>query len=821
MGCTPGLDPKMSPLCMLLEIKQILSCDLLMSELVKMMRVCACAISELMIHDMKYPSLGNNLGITSNMSSIACFEGDSEIVNRILTKPNSVINLNLKNKLGLTALDRAIEGKREEIIKILLNDVRCNVNTGGGEKRSALNFAVHILSPSATKSILNSSKFIDFNIVDDKGNNVFHILFDKYCDENSQKCTQVLEMLFKSISPSHQYLFTQYNQNMLSPLHCAVRSRNKLAVAQFLTLIKQNNYFSEKITSIPVGFDEYPLIHFFGITLKSYESEYILRKHPEINIMARDNRGIPAILFEYFCNNNIDNHKRWFLFKHLKRIYSAKFLKPQRSYKRIVHLEREFTRVTRMAHKQSEYHTYTKVLTQKYPLVRNRVSHFKKTRKHFKKMLQKEIENDYIEEICVEFSEEKTQPLETFTSNIRTKYKKKCEKYTRKFHPKESFSDTEDEHFSSTKTAAGFGSLNNFLNNMMINPKNKIEIDMSQDLLVKTENISINPEEHRNSKDYDKEMTCFSKLVPKIINSKQSLRLNSLNTQFRDHQGSHRVMAEKNLLDPSVVDWFKENLIRRTPDKNALQKLPSFCIADKISPNIEEIWGKLYKILETHRDYYIQVPIWETLIGILIVCLLSNKRLANLEKIIKALKCDQPEVADSVTENSKWLISQLELVLGYHNARAKLRTRKVKSRNECNIRRNTCVIKNQLPKSIFTCRRPYNRRNNIFKIHSALDMYENKSFQMPMQKYRNKIIRERSTIGPKDKIECKTLSQVKEMSQQAKSARLIKPRQKHIPDSFLFNNGVGFNVPNLGIRRRNTNKTLMQRNSYQAGNHLY
>lgn len=54
----------------------------------------------------------------------ACYDGDLVTTKLIVNKPNSNINLNLKNKLGLTALDRAIEGKRNRIVNFLLNDVR-------------------------------------------------------------------------------------------------------------------------------------------------------------------------------------------------------------------------------------------------------------------------------------------------------------------------------------------------------------------------------------------------------------------------------------------------------------------------------------------------------------------------------------------------------------------------------------------------------------------------------------------------------------------------------------------------------------------------
>lgn len=54
----------------------------------------------------------------------ACFKGDVEQVKSILNNSDSDLNLNLKNKLGLTALDCAIEGRRREVVKLLLNDPR-------------------------------------------------------------------------------------------------------------------------------------------------------------------------------------------------------------------------------------------------------------------------------------------------------------------------------------------------------------------------------------------------------------------------------------------------------------------------------------------------------------------------------------------------------------------------------------------------------------------------------------------------------------------------------------------------------------------------
>lgn len=114
-------------------------------------------------HEIKYMS---DRAVNNHKFELhkACFKGDIETVHRILLKPNSSINLNLKNKLGLTALDCAIEGKRKDIVRYILKDVRCNINTGGAEKRSSLNFAIQINNYAAGEDILNSHKYLDLNI---------------------------------------------------------------------------------------------------------------------------------------------------------------------------------------------------------------------------------------------------------------------------------------------------------------------------------------------------------------------------------------------------------------------------------------------------------------------------------------------------------------------------------------------------------------------------------------------------------------------------------------------------------------------------------
>lgn len=173
----------------------------------------------------------------------------------------------------------------------------------------------------------------------------------------------VLETLMEKISPCHTYLFTQYNQDMLTPLHCAIRSKNKEAVIELLSLTKKLGFYSEKVITATVGRDELPLIHFLGIMLKAYEIDKILHRNLEINLFERDTRGNPATFFEYYANNNFDNHKKWVLMKQQQRVYFNKFQKPCRSYKKICAAEIEFTKtVCSQSQSQSEYHTYTQVL---------------------------------------------------------------------------------------------------------------------------------------------------------------------------------------------------------------------------------------------------------------------------------------------------------------------------------------------------------------------------------------------------------------------------------------------------------------------------
>ena len=101
-----------------------------------------------------------------------------------------------KNKFDLTTLNWAIECKRYRIIKILLQDVRCNVYTGGGDKKSSLNFTLQISDYLAIVEILNSHKSIDFNVWNNNGINVISILHHKHSIQNSCRSFHLIEFQF-------------------------------------------------------------------------------------------------------------------------------------------------------------------------------------------------------------------------------------------------------------------------------------------------------------------------------------------------------------------------------------------------------------------------------------------------------------------------------------------------------------------------------------------------------------------------------------------------------------------------------------------------
>lgn len=243
---------------------------------------------------------------------------------------------------------------------------------------------------------------------------------------------------------------------MFTPLHCAVRSRNRQAVVEFLSLAKKFGHFTDRIITIKAGYDELPLIHLLGAIMKGYETNYILHNHPEIDVFARDTRGTPAVLFEYFANNNFDNHRRWVLFKHQKKIYFQKFQKSLRSYDKIVKAELEYVKSCRCLHKlpESKYHSYTDVLK----VLKQNNSRDMNKRWKLKQKRLKQVDNSR------KLNQVEISPEHNLMSD------ETIIDYDGKMNS--SFTPESDE-----TTAAESTTINNLLCHMVMNPKRKREID--------------------------------------------------------------------------------------------------------------------------------------------------------------------------------------------------------------------------------------------------------------------------------------------------------------------------------------------------------
>ena len=171
-------------------------------------------------------------------------------------------------------------------------------------------------------------------------------------------------------------LLTQYNHEMLTPFHRVIKSKDANKINNFISLLKQHNVFTNEIFLAGVGHDKQPLIHFLGVILKPAQIDEILHNNHEIDLFSRNKRVQPPILFDCYANNNFDNHKRWVILKHQKRVWINKFQKPWRTIQKIRRADRDFLRgvhfkpVAKMQSNfcsddhtfESEIHTYSDVL---------------------------------------------------------------------------------------------------------------------------------------------------------------------------------------------------------------------------------------------------------------------------------------------------------------------------------------------------------------------------------------------------------------------------------------------------------------------------
>ena len=137
-----------------------------------------------------------------------------------------------------------------------------------------------------------------------------------------------------------KWLLLQYNHEMLTPFHRVIKTKNVNIINNFISILKQNEKFTDDIFNAGVGHDKQPLIHYLGVILKPAQIDEILHKNHEINLFERNKRHQSPILFDCFANNNFDNHKRWVIVKHQKRVWLSKFQKSSRSIKKIKRAEK-------------------------------------------------------------------------------------------------------------------------------------------------------------------------------------------------------------------------------------------------------------------------------------------------------------------------------------------------------------------------------------------------------------------------------------------------------------------------------------------------
>ncbi len=91
-----------------------------------------------------------------------------------------------------------------------------------------------------------------------------------------------------------------------------------------------------------------------------------------------------------------------------------------------------------------------------------------------------------------------------------------------------------------------------------------MEIDTSQDLLGKSENISITWDHITEEKVPSKSINFFTKSSPKMDNGQAIVRrMNS--TQFREIQGENRIMIDSKILDLYEITEIKSKNPKNNP----------------------------------------------------------------------------------------------------------------------------------------------------------------------------------------------------------------------------------------------------------------
>jgi len=547
-----------------------------------------------------------------------CFQGNLAAVKATIENSSTDFNLNVKNKLGLTALDCAIEGKKSDIIKFILTDPRWNINSGGSNKRSSLNYAVQASNYSAAEDIINSHKSVNFNILDDSGNNVLHLLMDKLYYQKNNKVIELMKLIFSKLSVCHRHLFIQQNHDMYTPLHWAIRSKNKFGIVEFINLIKMNDFGIDEILKCPAGYDRLPIVHYFAIVLKAHETDYILERWKEIKLFERDHRGVIANLFEYNSNNNFDNFKRWALVKHQQRVFFERFQKPWRSYHKILKAEKDVAKIKWKTNVESEYHSYTAVLKNlrkintKQMIQSKRLAYRRNLKSQkFCKIEQKQLCND-------------TQIYEDTIWDINLDIEA-CNNQVL---------DSEENESEET-TAIGSGSgIHSLINNMKINPRKKAEIDVSHESKIKSENISTEDDPFLEDDVTTRKINFFTKSSSR----KSEEKPRRVYTQYDLKATPRRHLCSDNtriIYTPYLIDFADMLKIKRD---TVLSHLSENTKKQKV--NERKLTYLLSEVSEVQH-----IPTWQILIDIMTMSNINKDLLVHIKELsikIKA-KCKSEE----------------------------------------------------------------------------------------------------------------------------------------------------------------------------------
>ena len=247
------------------------------------------------------------------------------------------------------------------------------------------------------------------------------------------------------------------------------------------------------------------------------------------------------------------------------------------------------------------------------------------------KIAQKEIDNesDQFDDTIIEFSEEKL-----INRN----------------------SGGYGDEDSDGTTAAGITTMNNLLSNMVINPRKKLEIDHSQDLLNKWENITIGDDEIRDEEEGpSKNINFFSKTSVKVSQDKTVdtfTRYNLNSTVWREPAGEHKIIVDRKFMDFPFLLHLKRNTISSIIFNNRRKAY--------------SLQKELIKIMRDFQKFYVFLPAWKIIFDIIYLMETNETIHSGLKEIILTIEqtgMDNINIdnwENFSKPNLEWLMSQLQ-----------------------------------------------------------------------------------------------------------------------------------------------------------------